>query len=477
MTCSFGDFRLDFPVSGIAVRPYEIRIDRAVSKYDYADVKVSVPAGRLIAGSLSDVQPVIVSMNGEQLAYMVIEPDGIQETSLNARLQLRDARTVLERGTVSGDYDDITLQEVLSDVIYPAIEDAHDVITDIIIADKQLAETRSIAYPTPAGKMLNGISDWLSSGNQALPDWYYRLYSWTGGNEIENQRVEQSQRDLADTIGSVLGSVTQSALDLGGRYGGFRFDEVTPATALRMVEDEFEIQSWVQDGTLFVGFPEAATNYGTVGRNPGELYLSEWNVIDTATTVSHVVAEGPYYQLQPRFADNRPAFESDGTLNGVPNNFRGRAVASLAEGLPDSGKVLMLESKRVSGIDQLEERAEARLRREAFNSSSGSFVINSSASTVDDGLEPAEIKIGDTFAVVPQLIRCGDDIPGGIFACTGVTHKISADNGWKTEISVGRILREDDVTVKSYLTNPELDEWVSSDAWYGTETPTSRDGI
>lgn len=462
MSCKLSDARLDFPTSGIAVRPYEIRVDSEMGKYSYATVRVSVAAGRLVAGSLSDTEPVRLSLNGIELAYMAIEPDGIQESNRYSTLRLRDPRVILDRGVVSGEYDEITLSAVVNEVIFPAIVDPNGVLQRSIIADADTLAASSEAYETVAGKFTKDVVDYLEDLETELPEWLARWSAWSAENDEEADELADRTREVAGIVGDIVAAPIRAGLDLGGRSGGFRFDEVTPAEALKMVEAEFEIDSWVEDGVLYVGYHEASANLGVVGTRRGELYLSDWNVVDTSTSVSTVISEGAYYDT---IADPDRAH---------PSYYRGRAVASLAEGLPQSGKVVFLDPKRAVDLVELEQRAEQRIRQEAFDSSSGTLVINSSATRGAD-LSPFDISLGDTLLVVPQKVRCGENVPGGVLAVTGVMHKISPDVGWKTTVSVGRILRDSDVVVKSYLTNSALDSWVSADEWYEQEqSPSPR---
>jgi hypothetical protein len=344
----------------------------------------------------------------------------------------------MEQGTISGSYDDISLEEVISDVIFPLIQRPGPVITEVQYTDDEIASERTTKWDNELERYAEIILDELEDGDSLFTD-----------AEPELQRAY-------DIIGDMLASPFRFLGSLKDDVGGFVFEEVSPAQALLMVEEEFEVDIWVEGAVLWVGDAQVNAKTFTVGELSRDIPLVEWGVFDTSAAVSHVVAEGPYTIMR------------DGS-SIYADAYRGRAIASLSDTIPSSGDVIVLEPKRAESLVELEDRARRRLRTEAFKTASGSMTLNAGAVGPGVTVHPADIAIGDTALVMPLHPECAEPVTGGAYAVRGFRHEISPRNGWKTAVEVGQILPEQQIEVKSYITTPEIGSWFSAEAWYRDE--------
>lgn len=420
MTCGLSEgAELHFLASGIRVIPYRATIQVNKHELSHARVKLSREAGELVDGYHRKHEPVEIKVDGEVIGRFYIPNQAVNLDGEDAWLKLYDPRKILEHGSINRYYDKISAQDIIED-IYDELEDPYGVITDIRFAQESIRDE---------------ISEDFRHTYDILVDDNFEL-------------LEKADLWVLRTVNKYTGWL--------GEEGGFDFEDVSPAEALKMVMDEFEVESWVDhNGVLWLGAPEMDAKLYAAA--PGELAVSEYNITELMTQTRGVKIEGPYTVV---WQDSRRSMWGLVGASGLNIDDHLRAVGMATIGY--SGDIITETiDKNVNSLEALEDIAARTLRRRLFEDRNGNLVINGDLSDPSD--EPLQhITIGDLVALVPPPDReCQEKIDEGLFLVTGVTHELHPADGWTVTIRVGQLPNRE-IRTRSWLFDPTTEVRYSS---------------
>lgn len=424
MTCGLVDgIQLRFLKSGIVVRPLDLDLRAARRNYSHANIELKEEAGKLVARSREEAEPVIIEFDGVPSRRMYLPPDSISFTTdldgfEKAELQLHDARKVMTRGNVSKTFESVTFAEVV-DHIMSQVDDPHNVITDYGFVDEEDAKDSREAA---------NFGDSL-------------LFS------------EEQQVAAANKLGDFLNETLLNRPNPFNWYSGFEFDEITPLEAMQRVTKEFEENWWVDaDGELWIGTDGTRGQVlGTVAGD-NQIALKRYSVTTVENRTNSVQISVPTnkfsYNKENIFGLDFEVKENNLTLlvESKDPTINGSVYATTPE-----------EDKMQQSPKAAERVATSLLVQKVMDDSSGSMAINGMASEDTDAL--AKLDIGDHILVDPSIeTRCNKDVITGIFLVTSVQHRVNTRQGWHIEIKVAQIPNYNEIETRSVYYDPIADK-------------------
>ena len=396
-----------FPSNGIRIRPYEVSTREERHKFSHARVKISIQAAELIERSDAYETPVNLYIGGILQSRYYVPNDGLTYTDENeqAWVEMLDPLKLLEEETISGSFNNITLEELVAD-IFGRKNDPNGVLSGFEVVDEQVAARSE-------QQMRSRISSRLGGG---------RFASALG------------------FIGELSARVVALSTNLSFQEGGFEFDDHTLWQALAEVADVFGVIVWCNgNGVMEVGLPEArSVNAIAVHGDPrlDKVSISGFNVGTSRNSVS--VMQGRSTTNQYRAAvpismqwANVPIeqihFVAEARLPGVEGNRR-----VLERPIP------------VRTQEDMEDAIKRKFMDTYMSHNSGNIEFNGISS--EDKSTLAQLTVGDYVGVATARNDvCGRNIEGGKFVVNRVLQKVNARVGWQITAEVSRIAPSPDV--------------------------------
>lgn len=448
MTCALADAQLYLPAYDIRVRPFSVTFERDIGRLDHAQLEISRAAGELIGEQLFYVTRAYLSFDGKVLARLALEAEDVTLTREKAIVRLRDPKVALNYGTVDGVYERTTLSDVVGEIM-DARDDPHRVLTSYKFTNAD--ETR--VSETLRSRYRNVISGVNGLRRRFQPGIAARDYV---SEHTDNGVIRWFENFEADVIVAASRGI-EALHGVDVERGGFEFSGATPIEALQQVEQEFGVQSWVDDeGVLWIGLPQARGTPFVASHYPGALKIREWDVVENASPVTGVVGYGTYKGNDILTGEVEIAGSEDVQLR-VEATWTGESA----------GRVVQLSPMRIEDPVELANAVERTLRRYIYDNASGEFTINPLASSDAFG-SVFEIRLGDQIFVVGAESGCGKSIPTDIFAVHGIRHKITPDGGWELSVRVGKLIDSDAVQVRPFIVNPKTGDWVDANEYYSS---------
>jgi hypothetical protein len=418
MTCKIADgITLNFLRSGLVLQSHDLSTRSERGRYAHVKANITRKAGDLVNDSGIVGEPVTLTFGGVAQNRYIYGSESLELSGDEAWLTLYDARKILSYGRISKTFDEVTLEDV-AEYIVDNRDDPENVITGVRVLDEETA------------------SEITQSRAETLIEFW-------GGENADLSTGFLRYADLAAAfITRVAFRIALTKVD----DGGFDFEDVSPDAALRMVEDEFAVDSWVEtDGTLWIGKPEGRPiNLHGVPPNIEEsgYSIADYNITKGVTPVTSVRLEGASSwkkQENPWVGPNAKLYPiAEAWLPGE----EGAAIA------PDE-KVRLYEPAAV------ERRAEAMLIEAAKAERNGNIVFNGLASEKQDEL--ATMSVGDVLVVAPQIENyCHQQTEGGVFVVEEVQHKVNTRQGWRIVAEVAAI--PDEIETMAVWYDPRRDK-------------------
>jgi len=418
-----------FPSAGIEVAPFEsdIRLDRR--KYAYGEFTLTREAGELIANNVPDYSKAHIRISDRRAHRMVYFSDGLTfERDLNdnniAELELSDASKILSNGTITANFERITLGGAV-DYIMDQYGDPDNVINsykfvgDIDKGERRVAAGARFALQGDTVKRAGGINTLDARASELLVSAQEKVDGLLGTDMIE---------DIHD---------------------GFDWEKTTPLQALSEVLQEFELDWWVTKyGVLEIGLDGSRGKVLSSTGSGDNIVIQHYGITSSPDRVRGVHLEGSYRTLNaPREIDDigGPTFSR---LVGIAE-----AVNTGSSGTVVAGEV----QKGFSSLEELENIAERQLYRETINQTSGSIGINGLASTDKDTI--AVLDVGDIILLDESLnTKCNSELITGLYLIFGVQHKRNPREGWTINVELTRIPDFNEVKTRSVWYDPEKDK-------------------
>jgi len=457
-----GIVEVRFPLYGIRLRPAKLDYKSDIGKLDYATVEFTAEAGELLDEAIElgvHPQPAEIVVGDTVLARLVIDGESLTLGTDSATARLKDVRTVLTRGVLSGDFPRITLGEAIEKVLQASV-DPHGCILGVRYTDETLAATVEQRYTTTAGKVAKAASTIQNIVRRTSP--ITRIIdTLLPGTPFESMTGDELF-DATHKVGSMVG--------LPSEIGGFVFEEVTPAEALREIEEVFSLTTVIEpDGTLTVGHPEARGKLVPASPHPNSLRVLSYDVTEGSIPISTVIVDGSYRLLW--------SHDGDGERGGAIGMVQGRAEATWME--EGEGRVVEVNAERVDNQITLARIADRELRRHIHDFEGGSVTVNPLASMTAE-VSPFDVQVGDHLFTFGLKRRCStddaDEIPSEIFSINGVHHKFDPRDGWTLTLYVGKLVPEDAVSVSSFIYSPTEEEFIDAADYYKKFPNLANDG-
>jgi len=441
-----------FPLYGIRLRPAKLDYKSNIGKLDYATVEFTAEAGELLDEAIElgvHPQPAEIVVGDTVLARLVIDGESLTLGTDSATARLKDVRTVLTRGVVSADFPRITLGEAVDYVLAQTV-DPHGCLSGVKYTDETLASTVEQRYTTTVGKVAKAASSLQDTIYEYVP--FARVLNrLLKGTPFEAMTGDELAKTTHE-VGSMVG--------LPSEIGGFVFEEVTPAEALREIEEVFALTTVIEpDGTLTVGHPEARGKLVPASPHPNSLRVLSYDVTEGSIPVSTVIVDGTYRLLWSP--------DGDGNRGGAIGMVQGRAEATWTE--EGDGRVVEVNAERVDNQITLARIADREIRRHIHDFEGGSVTVNPLASMTAE-VSPFDVQVGDHLFTFGLKRRCSsedaEEIPSEIFSINGVHHKFDPQDGWSLILYVGKLVPEESVSVSSFIYSPADDEFIDAADYY-----------
>lgn len=411
---------LFFPNSGIHISTEESDIRAERRSYSVGTFRVPEPAAMLVSEKVPDGSPVEVRVGEHVSRLMMYHGDSLSfERTLHdedvADIELVDPVRILERGSITKRFSDVTLDTVIQ-YIFDQIKDPNNVLHGYRYSEGATGDEDRIASGL-YGELVQGIQ---TSG---IPY----------GSEVTS---------FMDGVGDVLGEKLRDET-----YSGFIFTNITPLEAFNRVVKEFEVDYWVdRDGIINIGLQGAIGQIVGVINGTDELKLSRYAVTNDPDKVNSVYVESDGDAL----ASNRDRGTS-GQYDGL------RLMAEATDPTIQGHQQVAETEKSVSGLDKLEDIAVRQLIRVRMEQTNGSIEINATASEGNETL--AHLDVGDVLSVGDQVnIACDRDLITGPFLVNGIDHKDNPRQGWTISLDVARIPVLSSIETRTVVYDPKADK-------------------
>jgi len=412
-----------FPTTGIEVAPHEsdLRLDRR--KYAYGDFTLTEEAGELIANNVPDYSKAYIYISDTLAHRMIYFSDNIEfERNLDddtvVNLELADATKVLQNGTITENFEQVELEEVV-DYIMDQYGDPDNVIND---------------YEFDSSV---NIEEYRTS---------LRADSIEGVPILE--RVGDAEARIMRGAGTKIDNIFNSNLS-AEVHDGFDWQKVTPLAALSEVLNEYELDWWVtKTGILRIGVEAVSGKILTPTGSSDSLVINHYGVTTSPDRVRGVHLEGSYRTLKPAGEGITTYGSQFDRLVGIAES-----VDTSSSGTVVAGDV----QKAFSSLDELEQITERQLYREMLNQTSGSIGINGLASKDKETL--AFIDVGDVIVLDDSFnVACDRDLITGPYLIFGIQHKRNRREGWTINVELTRIPDFDKVETTSVWYDPQEDK-------------------
>ncbi|MFC6953786.1 hypothetical protein [Halorubellus litoreus] len=450
MRCDSIRAHLNFEVSGIIVKPYELSVDTEYGKLDHCRATVSEEAGLLIENSAEEWEPVTVTAGDAILGRFTLPPDTIEHDvgdGNEAFVNLYDQRKILTRGFVEKRMHNHTLGEIM-EYILDQRNDPHEVIKGVRYVDAGDIETVTI------GK---AVLDDRDPGEIDADDDLRDGITYVGSeNRDWLESIQHLLRDFSDKV-----FLESSAL--WGVNGGFTFDHVTPWRAIEAVQKRFGFEVHVNRfGYLELGTPDADGTTYLAGTHPSLLTVTNYNVPEDPTPVRTAVVVGGV-KNHAKSTDFTQQFSPTGVGFSRREVDRYRFYARATRGDVNAGDESIIVDVRdhkelARRLDERQDHEDGRLsdwsgatdgvvleeiaRRVLQNAiraeSSGSITLNGLSSTEISG-DLRAVTVGQKLVVEPSGNRCKRTIDGGVFEITAAQHSMSPHDGWRVTLQLSRL--------------------------------------
>lgn len=430
MTCSLADTKIVFESSGMQIVPYQIDFRTERSRMDYAKIKITRDAGLYVSDNFVKNEAVRIETDSGHVVRRLCLPDSPVEIGVDfAWLNLTDPRYVLQRGVIDVEFQSISLSEAVK-YVFDNRDDSAVVLSSYKIADPELSGVVTEDFETKYDDWL----DFLVGNGEFLP--FLRDLS------VEGIRLVNSMTGWA------------------GREGGFDFNGVTPAVALSMIEEEFGVESWVDDdGRLWVGLPEPRADlFIAASGHPDYIRLKSFNVSSDTTPVTGVTFKGSY-----KITVEGPYW---GKMNRGIDEIKLQTWAVARWKGHDEGRTISADAKRVISGEDLGQAALTRLASEIHSSKKGDLILNPISGGTEGG-HPTDLKIGDHIGVVGTSSKdCAQQFESDVFLVNGLRHKFNSDVGWEITAEVGKAIPEDELTVDFWYFDPTSQTTLTTEEAY-----------
>ncbi|NUC72538.1 hypothetical protein HTZ84_09490 [Haloterrigena sp. SYSU A558-1] len=416
MTCEHGGATVHFLVSGLEFDVFDLSTESEKTRYSHARLTIPDEGGKEIARNAKDAEPVEIRISGTVQNRYLYPEESLEINRENARLRLYDARKILERGVLSEHFGEVNVGEV-TDYIFENRDDPYDVLTGIKAVNNALLEEEKQDAQEDIVEAISG------SGSDAARS------GWKGA-------INDGLAITAD----FLGRAGKHAGMPHNTYKGLEFDDISPNSALKMVEDEFGFSSWVDnDGVLWLGLPamKPKNRHAVSGLPTDKAYcMKEYNVVRLKNhPVSVVKVNGETHW----FGGN-----TDGKIwnGGDPSQElypMAEAWIEDEDGEVAPGKIITTdEPLKIWDLDSLEDAARNMLISESANHRNGNIIFNGMASEQKKKL--AQMSVGDIIMVADYIEdHCNNAANGGSYIVTSVQHSFSITRGWIITVEVSSI--------------------------------------
>ena len=427
---------IEFPTTGIEVAPHEtdLRLDRR--KYAHGKFTLTRGAGEFIANNVPDFSKAYIRISDTRAHRMVFFSDGLTfEKDMQGdnvvELELADASKVLKNGTITENFEEVTLEELI-EYIMDQFGDPDNVITGYDpVGSTDIQEKRDSLEDESNS---NIVSEKLDEFGSALA------------------------RGLLDKSDEFLGTDYMETI-----HDGFDWQKVTPLQALSEVMQEFELDWWVtKDGVLKIGIDGTTGQVFASTGTEDNVVIQHYGVTNAPDRVRGVHLEGSY---QATRGPKRLNLFGDLEYN---------KLVGIAETVDFSSNGVVVGNndiqKGFSSLEELEEITKRQLYREMINQTSGSIGVNGLASSDKDTL--AVLDVGDILILDTSLNeKCGDrQIITGPYLIFGIQHKRNPREGWTIDLELTRIPDFSQVKTVSVWYDPEEDKEYESLEEYNNET-------
>lgn len=418
MTCALPDgVTLRFLRSGISVTPYETNLRAKKRNYMHGQVVISREDGRRIQKFSKEAEPAVLEFGGNVSQRFFVDQDATEfyfdyDDQERARIDLKDGRKVLERGSVNASYSQVSLTDVVEDIIDENRDDPNSVIENVRFTGADVRE-----------RILVTAEDLFSFLPALLK------YSNPVGNWLKEQF-----RNLDDNPAKI--------------YGGFEFDNISPLEAMVRVMDQFSYRWWVDpDGTLWIGQDGTFGNVvGTIA-DGNEIVMRRYDVVESSSKTNRVLATSEIPDTQ----------KSDDLGPTVPRDVKTRLKSVAIASAPSiDGELKRLSSRTTISQGQLRDSATRYLYEEIMDDTNGSISINGLASKDKESL--ARLQPGDHFIVNEDIEEhCKPGTVTGHFLVKSVSHSVTPRQGWKIAVNVSKTLSHDKINTQSFYYDPTTD--------------------
>lgn len=430
---------LHFTKSGIRIQPISVDYESDKTNYDFARVELSRAAGDHINEYSSVPEAVEIVVGERKLCDVYIGEDSLTLDDKRAYLELLDGRKVLERGIVDYQENSTTLRNIV-DWFAEAVEDADtgNVIRDI--------------------RLVGDVDE-----DQKTED--FKQFAVDSANFGPEDADNLEEGSVMDTVANYGAWQTRAIAGLGPlpnvEEGGFDFDQINLAQVLYIIEERFELSSYMTDNrVLEIGDPEVVSNMYAAGEDSHMWEITDYNLTSNPNSVRMVQVKGGYTKVNSydeatdgtdfsdgvytddvqmwAFASTEPPytlFEGDDlSIDEVTRRHNSHTKVE--------GRVVPVRHTNETGKEALRKVAIRRLMKELVQKVTGSIKINPLKSSTNGGY-PHDIRVGDSIGVFPpDEEHCGKGvIPENLFTVTGIRHRLDGKRGWELELQLSRIPR------------------------------------
>lgn len=416
MACDMNGPDLVFLESGFSVKCRDLTTRSSRSRYSHAKIQLTKEDGDRVAREATAWEPVDVRFDGHVQSRYIYPDDSLEIGYDESWLKVYDARKVLDRGVITNHFDDVEVGEVM-DYIMSHRDDPHNALTGWKAVTPELAEQSRQDAEEDIVEAIHG-----SDASAARSGW---------------------KGTVNDTLGSAarfVGFMGKADGMPHNSFKGLSFEDISPNSAIRKVEQMFGFTSWVDaNGTLWIGQPEAlpSNRHAVSGRSSDKTYaMKEYNVVQGASPVTMVRLNGETHW----YGGNM-----DGNIwNGGEPEDKLFPIAEAYIEDPETGDVAdgqiiaPDEPHNIWDLDSLEYAATQILLNQTFQFKNGSIVFNAAASTKTQKL--AQIDVGDVIMVADFIgDSCNKEADGGSYVVNEVQHKVSPQQGWRITCEVGSV--------------------------------------
>lgn len=397
-SCVLEDLVIRFQESGFAFNPISVTLQQNKQRDDYFSATLTRIAGRELSFDYKPREPVTFEYGGVQVWRGWIKHGDLSLMQNKAQVRLRDSREILESGAV--DFEKIKAQ--LLPTVEEIVAEAHD------------------PYNVITGTEATDNAD----GSQTR-------YQHGEGNYNETAATEYS-RAVNDTLKEII--------PVSDGDGDFDFRDDNARSALSETCAAFNVGFFVTpDGTLKIGFPDAAPNQYMTGVTYGERIpwkLTKYNVPDEQQPIGRVIVTGKERNSFEIAKDEfLPSDQTGSDLDDAALAFVSDmdAVTTMAEAkfAGYTGPTHHIENSSIHNSEALKQIARNYLMNTYMEQRSGRITV----SAIADG-RPAEVgplKIGD-YVLVQAAPDCG--VPGGNFRINSIKHTIDSSGTWDITMDV-----------------------------------------